>query len=95
LTRIRSTIGAIFGVIRRVKYWGIIAGKVSKPVVVGAASQQWILTGEQSSLLTHIATMVWSERSGAAAGYTGYGHVEAAVLELERVASATNRRCAN
>jgi hypothetical protein len=55
LTRIRSTIGAISGIIRRVKYWEIIAGKVSKPVGVGAASQQWIPTGERSGLQMHIA----------------------------------------
>jgi len=38
-----------------VKYWKVIAGS-AKPVGVGAASQPWILAGEQSSLLTRIVT---------------------------------------
>jgi len=41
------------------KYWEIIADNISaKPVGVGAASQPWILAGEQSSLLTRIAATV-------------------------------------
>jgi hypothetical protein len=38
-----------------VNYWEIIADNLSKAVGVGAASQPWILTGEQSSLLTRVA----------------------------------------
>jgi hypothetical protein len=38
------------------KYREIVASKLSKPVGVGAACQQLIPTGEQSGLLTRIAT---------------------------------------
>jgi len=40
------------------KYWEIVADNLKKADGVGAASQPWILTGEQSSLLTHIAATV-------------------------------------
>jgi len=38
------------------KYWEIVADNLNKADGVGAASQPWILRGEQSGLLTHIAT---------------------------------------
>jgi hypothetical protein len=38
------------------EYWEIIADNLKKPDGVGAASQHVIPTGEQSGLLTHIAT---------------------------------------
>jgi hypothetical protein len=38
-----------------VKYWELVAGKLSKSGGVGAASQLWIAKGERSSWLTHIA----------------------------------------
>jgi hypothetical protein len=37
-----------------VKYWKLLADKLSRPVGVGAASQPWIAKGERSSWLTHI-----------------------------------------
>jgi hypothetical protein len=36
------------------KYWEIIADKLSKPVGVGAVSQRLIPTGERSGSLTRI-----------------------------------------
>jgi hypothetical protein len=37
------------------KYWEIIADNLKKRVGVGATFQRWIVKGEQSGLLTHIA----------------------------------------
>jgi len=42
----------------RMKYWEIIADNLSKAGWSWVVSQPWIRTGEQSSLLTHIATTV-------------------------------------
>jgi hypothetical protein len=38
-----------------VKYWELVADKLSKLAGAGAASQRWIPRGAQSGLLTHIA----------------------------------------
>jgi hypothetical protein len=43
--------------LRRVKYWEIIADNLSKLLVVGAASQRLIPTGERSGLPTFTAMM--------------------------------------
>jgi hypothetical protein len=40
------------------KYWEISLTISAKPVGVGAASQYWIFTVEQFSLLMHIAATV-------------------------------------